>query len=236
MSSARKSNKSSTTKKPAASKSAAVHPSWTDMIKECITEHREEARSGVSRPQIKKYVEAKYKIQIGAAQTSQLNRAIANGAEKGTFVLPKGLSGKVKLPPKRSIELTAAKENKPVKPVAKPRVKAANVNKTKPAPKKTTTVAKKSSSAKLSTKSSTTAKKVPAKAKKPETAKRASSVKKAPAKKTVTGNTRARATTTKSRVPAKKVTKAASTRKVRESYLPIITYRLCFISVRHSYK
>ena len=33
-------------------------------------------------------------------QTSQLNRAIASGAEQGMFSLPKGPSGKVKLAPK----------------------------------------------------------------------------------------------------------------------------------------
>jgi hypothetical protein len=60
----------------------------------------------------------------------QLNRAITHGAEKGYFVLPKGIlfnitekrmlrpsvalfvgpSGKVKLPPKRSSDSSAAKE------------------------------------------------------------------------------------------------------------------------------
>jgi histone H1/5 len=70
----------------------------------------------VSHPQ---FVEENYKLEINAAATSQLNRAIAHGAEKGTFVLPKGRyvlllnvylhslnttppgpSGKVKLAPK----------------------------------------------------------------------------------------------------------------------------------------
>jgi hypothetical protein len=37
-----------------------------------------------------RYVEAKYKLEIGAAQNTQLAKAISTGAEKGTFVLPKG--------------------------------------------------------------------------------------------------------------------------------------------------
>jgi hypothetical protein len=38
------------------------------------------------------FVEEKYKVEMNAAAASQLNRAIAHGAEKGTFVLPKGQS------------------------------------------------------------------------------------------------------------------------------------------------
>jgi hypothetical protein len=37
-----------------------------------------------------RYVEYKYKLEIGAAQTTQLSKAITNGADKGVFVLPKG--------------------------------------------------------------------------------------------------------------------------------------------------
>ena len=37
-----------------------------------------------------KYVETKYKLEIGAAQNTQLSKAISTGAEKGVFVLPKG--------------------------------------------------------------------------------------------------------------------------------------------------
>ena len=37
-----------------------------------------------------RYVEEQYKLQIGNAQNTQLARAIATGAEKGIFVLPKG--------------------------------------------------------------------------------------------------------------------------------------------------
>lgn len=37
-----------------------------------------------------RYVEEQYNLQIGNAQNTQLARAIATGAEKGIFVLPKG--------------------------------------------------------------------------------------------------------------------------------------------------
>ncbi|KAG9318863.1 etoposide-induced protein 2.4-domain-containing protein [Chiua virens] len=94
---------------------------------ECIAANPEESRQGVSRPHIKKYVEEQYNLQIGNAQNTQLARAIATGAEKGIFVLPKGPAGKVKLPPKnaRPVDTSASKENKPAKvATTKPAVKA----------------------------------------------------------------------------------------------------------------
>lgn len=76
-----------------------------------------------------RYVEEQYSLQIGNAQNTQLARAIATGAEKGIFVLPKGClipsvsyvhpdrltagpAGKVKLPPKnaRPVDTSASKE------------------------------------------------------------------------------------------------------------------------------
>jgi hypothetical protein len=37
-----------------------------------------------------RFVEDKYRIEFGAAQTTQLSKAIARGEETGDFVLPKG--------------------------------------------------------------------------------------------------------------------------------------------------
>ena len=54
------------------------------------------------------FVEEKYKIDMNGLQTSQLNRAIAHGAEEGMFQLPKGPSGKVKLAPKNKPAAAAA--------------------------------------------------------------------------------------------------------------------------------
>jgi histone H1/5 len=135
--------KSATVKKPTMKKStpkavSADHPSWKDIIKvhlrfvpfaplwlltlpqEAITQHREDARTGVSRSAIKKacvllivahvhlahvwfqYAEEKYKLDMtSASNLHQLNLALTRGAEKETFVFPKGPSGKVKLAPKR---------------------------------------------------------------------------------------------------------------------------------------
>ena len=40
---------------------------------------------------VHRYVEAQYNLELGAAQITQLNKAISNGADKGTFYLPKGI-------------------------------------------------------------------------------------------------------------------------------------------------
>ncbi|KAG2041943.1 hypothetical protein BDR03DRAFT_686224 [Suillus americanus] len=85
-----------------------THPPWIDMITECITTTPDGTRHGVSRPVIKKFVDSKYHLEMNPLASSQLNRAIHHGADKGTFVLPKGPSGKVKLAPRRHTE--AAKE------------------------------------------------------------------------------------------------------------------------------
>ncbi|KAH9842344.1 uncharacterized protein C8Q71DRAFT_732450 [Rhodofomes roseus] len=90
--------------------SGAAHPSFKEMIKECIVDHKEEARTGVSRATIKKYISEKYKLDLenNALNASHLNRAIASGEKEGIFALPKGPSGKVKLAPKNK---PAANEN-----------------------------------------------------------------------------------------------------------------------------
>ncbi|KAL5529127.1 hypothetical protein ACEPAG_5101 [Sanghuangporus baumii] len=218
MSTNRKTTNKSAGSKKSVAKPPATHPSWADMIKECISSHPEESRTGVSRPQIKKFVETKYKVDFGPAQTTQLNKAIAQGAKKGIFVLPKGLSGKVKLPPKKSAESTAAKENKPTsKTVAKPTAKPAKAKTTTSAPAKKPSATK--TSAKPAAKISAPTKKAPVKKapvkKAPTAIKKASSAKKTPAKKSATGTTKAKAAATKPKAPAKKTaTKAASTKKV----------------------
>ncbi|KAH0827017.1 etoposide-induced protein 2.4-domain-containing protein [Lanmaoa asiatica] len=151
--SAKKSSSAAKTTKKTAARPAATHPSWIEMIKECIAANPDDSRQGVSRPHIKKYVEEQYNLQIGNAQNTQLARAITTGAEKGIFVLPKGPAGKVKLPPKnvRPVDTSASKENKPAK-VAAP----------KPVAKGRPT---KAASAKATAVKSTSAKKVAAKTK-----------------------------------------------------------------------
>ncbi|OSX64932.1 hypothetical protein POSPLADRAFT_1053735 [Postia placenta MAD-698-R-SB12] len=111
-----KTPKSTTSK--ANAKPIASHPSWKEMITECIVNHKEEARSGVSRATIKKYISEKYKLDIEGANASQLNRALTHGAEKGVFAFPKGPSGKVKLAPKN--KPTPANENVQPAPAKEP--------------------------------------------------------------------------------------------------------------------
>ncbi|KAJ3478694.1 hypothetical protein NLI96_g9579 [Meripilus lineatus] len=136
--------KTKTVKPP--SKTVGTHPSWKDLIKECIT-NSESARSGVSRVILKKYAEDTYKINMTPLQVSQLNRAIISGEKLGIFSLPKGPSGKVKLAPKTKPVPT--KENAeaaaPVKKTPAKVVKAAP--KPKPAVTKKKVVAKKSAAA-----------------------------------------------------------------------------------------
>lgn len=114
------------------------------MIKEAILGHPEEARSGLSRPTIKKFIHKKYPATSKLPEASfnnHISKAIAKGHEKKTFALPKGPSGKVKL---------AAEAKKA--PAKKPAAKKATTTK-KPAAKKVkkTTTAKKVSSNGLST-------------------------------------------------------------------------------------
>ena len=63
-------------------------PVLSAALQECIADSGD--RMGVSRPTIKKYIEDKYGMEVTASVISNINRSIAYGAEKGTFVLPKG--------------------------------------------------------------------------------------------------------------------------------------------------
>ncbi|KAH9923945.1 uncharacterized protein BXZ73DRAFT_103679 [Epithele typhae] len=217
MSAAKKTSTSkSATARKGAPRAAPSHPPWIDMIKECILEHPEDARQGVSRPMIKKFVEDKYKLEIGAAQNTQLSKALQTGASKSIFVLPKGFAGRVKLPPKsvRPAGDSATKENKPdSKAAAKPKA-AAKKPVAKTATAKTTT--KKTAVAKKSTATKASAgikKPVPKAATKAAVAKpkaAAAKPKAAPAKKAST--TAPKKAPAKKAAPAPKKTAAASKR------------------------
>ncbi|OCH95602.1 hypothetical protein OBBRIDRAFT_788149 [Obba rivulosa] len=194
---ASKKTKTSKITKPSATKAdpkaAAAHPSWKDMIKECITAHPEEARSGVSRATIKKFVSDKYRLDLNNANASQLNRAIAHGAEQGLFSLPKGPSGKVKLAPKTK---PAAKENaEPVGAIKPAAAKAASTKAAKSAPAKP--IVKKATPAKSRTTKSVASK---------------TSAKPAVMKKPVAKSTKSATTPIAKKTPAKIVKKAAMTK------------------------
>merc|ERR1711977_229238 len=115
--------KATTTTKKAA---APAHASYQDMIKEAILALKE--RNGPSRQAIKKYVHANNKLDgiSDKAFTTQLNRAIASGSEKGVFSRPKGPSGPVKLA-------------QPSSKAAAPAAKTTTTKKAAPAKKATTT-------------------------------------------------------------------------------------------------
>ncbi|KAJ6547378.1 hypothetical protein B0H19DRAFT_1165298 [Mycena capillaripes] len=131
--------------KPKAKKSAAkptpAHPSWKDIITECIV-NSDDKRKGVSRNALKKYAEDQYKLST-PAHISQLNRALASGIETGIFVQPKGPSGCVKLAPK--VSANASKENS--KPVSKSSTAKKAVVKAKATPTKKPTTALKAKKA-----------------------------------------------------------------------------------------
>ncbi|KAL9538644.1 hypothetical protein MBANPS3_010780 [Mucor bainieri] len=95
--------------KPKAKK-ASEHPSYESMIVAAISHLKE--RKGSSRPAIKKYVLANFKVSPGSHFDSQISGAIRRGAAKDVFSLPKGLSGTVKLvkPTKKTTEKTTEKK------------------------------------------------------------------------------------------------------------------------------
>jgi histone H1/5 len=117
------------------------------MIKEAILAHPEESRNGLSRPTIKKFLHKKHPETSKLSEASfnnHISKAIARGAAKATFLLPKGPSGKVKLAPSvKKVKAPAAKKAPAVKKPAaakKPAVKkTATTAAKKPAVKKTAT-------------------------------------------------------------------------------------------------
>ncbi|KAK7043633.1 hypothetical protein VNI00_008244 [Paramarasmius palmivorus] len=229
------SKKTATSKaKGTASKtSSSSHPSWVEMIKKVVVNAAatlstviltpspiSDARTGVSRPQIKKYVETKYKIDLNPAASGQLNRAITSGSEKGVFFLPKGPSGKVKLAPKNRAD--ASKEVSSRIPgciVPHVLLTATYEQNTKPAAKKPAATATK---AKATTTKSTTTKKSTARtsATKPKakstTAKSTTAAKAATTKKATT-TTKKSGTTTAAKTPKKTL---ATTKKTAAAKKP----------------
>ncbi|PWY98233.1 hypothetical protein BCV70DRAFT_35855 [Testicularia cyperi] len=137
------------------------------MIKEAVLAHPAEARAGIGRATIKKYIQSHHPETAKGSEASfntRVNQAITKGAAKKVFVLPKGPSGKVKLAPKvKEEKKPAAKKVAAKKPAAK------KVAAKKPAAKKT--AAKKPAAKK--TVSSTTTKAAKPAAKKAAPAKKA---------------------------------------------------------------
>ncbi|KAI8336922.1 linker histone H1 and H5 family-domain-containing protein [Blakeslea trispora] len=148
-------------------KKSVEHPSYETMIAAAISHLKE--RKGSSRPALKKYILANYKVNAGAHFDSQINHAIRRGVAKNVFSLPKGNSGTVKLvkPEKKPSQLHADKKAAEKK-----------VTETKSAEKKAT-VHKKTTTHKEASKKSDEKKHTMKKA----ISKKTATVKKAPAKK-----------------------------------------------------
>ncbi|KLT41811.1 winged helix DNA-binding domain-containing protein [Cutaneotrichosporon oleaginosum] len=177
-----------TAKKAAAPRKPAAHPTFLAMIQECIRANPEDARSGVSRPTIKKYLATQYKLDLSsAANVNNLSNAIKRGADTGVLVLPKGIGGKVKLAakPKKAPAAPAAtstgKENVAPKKAAAPKKKAVSTTTKKPSAPKPA-AAKKTSTA-SATKKAPAAKKTSAPKKAPAAKAKAAPAKKAAAPK-----------------------------------------------------
>ncbi|KAB5596456.1 hypothetical protein CTheo_93 [Ceratobasidium theobromae] len=176
---------------------------------ECIVAHREDSRAGVSRPMIKKFLEEQYKIDITPSHITNINRAIARGAETNVFTLPKGPSGKVKLAPKKTSE---SKENHA----------PAAAKKSIASTKKSSTTSKRATSKATSTpkKATSTARTKKLADKKPEATKSTStraksSIDAKPSRKKTTAKPATKPETTKSTSTRKTATakKASTTRK-----------------------
>ncbi|KIK31269.1 hypothetical protein PISMIDRAFT_139234 [Pisolithus microcarpus 441] len=137
-----------------------MHPSWTEMITDCIVTTPDGTQNGVSRPTLKKFVEFNYHLVMSPTTTGQLNRAITVGTEKGNFVLPKGPSGKVKLAPERTTGTPKENAKQNSKRVSSAKTTTTmHPRKTATATKKYTSRAKKGRTTSTSTASRKTAKK-----------------------------------------------------------------------------
>ncbi|KAJ7793737.1 hypothetical protein B0H14DRAFT_3159464 [Mycena olivaceomarginata] len=132
-----------TPKKAAKSKTTSSHPPWVDMITvlvfflavappsaslrvgSSLLGRRLDVRSPMRKltgqdrwpphvgHRLSLFAETKYKLSIGAAQNTQLSKALVAGSEKIIFVLPKGPSGRVKLAPKAKSADASAKGSGP---------------------------------------------------------------------------------------------------------------------------
>ncbi|KAI8582632.1 hypothetical protein K450DRAFT_226187 [Umbelopsis ramanniana AG] len=139
--------------KVSSSTKKADHPSYEDMIQAAIVALKD--RKGSSRPAIKKYILANYKITPGSHFDTQIAAGIKRGADKGVFTLPKGPSGSVKL---GKPEKKATAGEKKVTKVTKAKVAK------KAAPKKTTTAKKAAAPKKAAAKKASASKKATASA------------------------------------------------------------------------
>ncbi|GAA5838294.1 hypothetical protein JCM5353_006842, partial [Sporobolomyces roseus] len=98
-----KSSEQATTSK--ASRTGRPHPTYQEMILEAIEEDGD--KGGASRPVIKKWILHRYGMSDTNQFDSLIAAAIRRGSENGTFDLPKGFTGKIKI----AKDTTEHKEN-----------------------------------------------------------------------------------------------------------------------------
>ncbi|EPQ30216.1 uncharacterized protein PFL1_02332 [Pseudozyma flocculosa PF-1] len=106
------------------------HPPYLEMVRQVIIDDAD--KTGTSRQTIKKRIANKYGLDpLSPTTKNNINRAIHSGMEKKEFLLPKGLTGKVKLAgkvihkqvepkvikPKKQKPITEVKTKKKKKPV-----------------------------------------------------------------------------------------------------------------------
>ncbi|KAK1927535.1 histone H1 [Papiliotrema laurentii] len=188
-------------------KKAATHPTFLSMIQEAVKAHPEEARSGVSRPTLKKYLADKYKIDMSSqSNITTFNTAIKRGSDTGVLTLPKGISGRVKNASKKAP--AAGKENAPPKPAKAAPAKKAAAAPAKKAPtatkKAATAPAKKTAAAPAAKKAAAPAKKTAAKPAAKKTAAKPAAKKVAPSNKAAAAKPKKAAATATKKVAAKK--------------------------------
>ncbi|GAA5870063.1 hypothetical protein JCM16303_001885 [Sporobolomyces ruberrimus] len=168
-----------------------AHPTYQEMIIQAIEEEGE--KGAASRPVIKKYILHRYSLKDTHQFDSLIAAAIRRGSENGTFDLPKGFTGKIKIGKNKDEH---HKENAaPNATTAKKPAKSAGTARTKVLSKKTAAAVKPTKAAKKKT---TTKKDSTAAAPKKATAKPSASAKKT-AKATPAAKPAAAATTSKSR-------------------------------------
>jgi len=132
-------------------KTTTDHPSWKDIIIECIALHTED---GVSRQTLKKFAHDKYKLEPTGSNVHNLNQALSHGVQDNPFMFPKGPNGRVKLGTKGNLghaknEVTEAAPAKFKKPPAKATVKSKEMPGASTRTSLKTTVARNTSTSKV---------------------------------------------------------------------------------------
>ncbi|GAA6047292.1 hypothetical protein JCM3770_001871 [Rhodotorula araucariae] len=110
--------------KPRAPRAPPAHPPYAAMITEAI-EAEGDKRSGASRPAIKKYLLKTFNLKDTNAFDSNVAAAIRRGYDSGSFDLPKGLGGKVKIGTGERSDTSESEDDKPARSASRKTVAGA---------------------------------------------------------------------------------------------------------------